>query len=280
MEDKAHSPPPGFDASLVSAALDKALSIDRPTPVFGIVGLQGSGKSTLAAQIAALAGSRGLDVAVLSLDDFYLGRNERLRLSREVHPLLATRGPAGTHDVGLALETMAKLQQGRQVALPRFDKLADDRLPPSRWPLTRGRCDLVILEGWFLKTPPQHEGELAEPLNALERSEDVEGRWRRFCNTALAREYPALWALIDALWFLQGPGFDVVPEWRWQQERSLQAADPARQAMTRPQVERFVQFFERLSRQALKTLPAIAERTIQLDQDRHPWQGQVTGPRT
>jgi D-glycerate 3-kinase len=38
--------------------------------------------------------------------------------------------------------------------------------------------------------------------------------------------------------------------------------------MTRPQIERFVQFFERVSRQALRTLPAIAERTVRLDAQR------------
>jgi D-glycerate 3-kinase len=40
--------------------------------------------------------------------------------------------------------------------------------------------------------------------------------------------------------------------------------------MDRAQVARFVQLFERVSRQALRTLPAIAERTIQLDAQRRP----------
>jgi hypothetical protein len=31
-----------------------------------------------------------------------------------------------------------------------------------------------------------------------------------------------------------------------------------------------VQFFERTSRQALETLPGIAERTIRIDEDRGP----------
>jgi D-glycerate 3-kinase len=40
--------------------------------------------------------------------------------------------------------------------------------------------------------------------------------------------------------------------------------------MTHPQVMHFVQFFERVSRQAMRTLPAIADRTIRLDAERHP----------
>lgn len=268
MADHAHAPTPGFDASLVAAALEAALSVVKPTPVFGIVGLQGSGKSTLAAQVASLAASKGLEVAVVSLDDFYLRRQDRLELSREVHPLLATRGPPGTHDMALALETMTALREGVRTALPRFDKLADDRTPVPDWPNTRGRCDLVILEGWFLKTPPQQDAELYEPVNALEREEDTQGIWRRYCNEALATRYPALWDTVDTTWFLQGPGFEVVPEWRWQQEQCLQSAQPDRIAMSRAQVERFVQFFERVSRQALKTLPAIAEQTLRLDSQR------------
>jgi D-glycerate 3-kinase len=264
----------GFDQPLVAGALEAALSLPQRVPVFAIAGLQGTGKSTLAAQLAGLAQARGRRVAVLSIDDFYLTRAERERLARDVHPLLANRGPPGTHDLGLATETLDRLLAGERTALPRFDKLADERAPTMQWPTVESRCDLVLLEGWFLKTPAQSADELRAPINALERDEDRDGSWRGWCNAALARDYPALWQRIDALWWLQGPGFEVVPEWRWQQERSLQAADPqdvgGRTGMDRAQVARFVQLFERVSRQALRTLPAIAERTIRLDAQRRP----------
>lgn len=265
-----HASPDGFEESLVSTALDAARSLPGPTPVFAIAGLQGSGKSTLASQISAFAGARGHPVAVLSIDDFYLRKDQRLQLAREVHPLLATRGPPGTHDLGLALETIQSLRDGRPTRLPRFDKLADDREPSARWPVMEQRCDFVLLEGWCLKTPPQNQDDLLQPINALERDEDSDGSWRRWCNAALANHYPRLWQTIDALWFLQGPDFDVVPGWRWQQEQSLQASDPQRAAMSRAQVERFVQLFERVSRQALRTLPGIADKTIVLDAQRRP----------
>ena len=277
MAEPAHASPPGFDGTLVASALDETLAARGRTPVLGVAGLQGSGKSTLAAQVAALGRLRGLNVAVVSLDDFYLGRAQRRQLAREVHPLLATRGPPGTHDLPLALATMACLRDGVGVALPRFDKLGDDLAPRAQWPQIEGRCDLVILEGWFLRTPPQDAAALHEPLNELERQEDPDGRWRHYCNGALARDYPPLWQSIDVLWFLQGPGFDVVPEWRWQQEQALQAAEPSRQAMSRREIERFVQFFERVSRQALRTLPALAARTIVLDRQRNP-AARFTGP--
>ncbi|MCY7354838.1 MAG: kinase [Lysobacter sp.] len=247
--------------------LDDALA--HCARVYGIGGLQGTGKSTLSAQVADLAKTRGLHVEVLSIDDFYLDHDQRLQLARDVHPLLATRGPPGTHDLPLACSVIDALRDGGATQLPRFDKISDRRLPLTQWPRARA-ADLVILEGWFLKTPAERAPALVEPLNAVESDEDIEGVWRLHCNDALGRDYPALWQRIDRLLWLQGPGFEVVPEWRWQQEVTLQAANPDRIAMTRPQVDRFVQFFERVSRQALQTLPHIAERTIQIDADRRP----------
>jgi D-glycerate 3-kinase len=267
MARRTHPPSPaGYAPGFVAAVLDDALA--HGARCHAIAGLQGSGKSTLSAQVAALAATRGLRVVVLSIDDFYLGRRERLALGRRVHPLLATRGPPGSHDVALAIDTVDALREGRAAPLPRFDKIADRRLPPSKWP--RARADVVLFEGWFQKVPAQRADELAVPLNALEREEDPDGTWRRWCNDALGRDYPPLWRRIDRLLFLEGPGFEIVPEWRWQQEATLQAANPHRQAMTRPQVLRFVQFFERVSRQALRTLPAIADRHVRLDAARRP----------
>lgn len=264
----------GFEQTLVTAALEHALSLPQTVPVFAIAGLQGTGKSTFAAQLAGLAQSRGRRVAVLSIDDFYLTRAERERLAHDVHPLLASRGPPGTHDLGLAAETLDGLLAGKRTRLPRFDKLADERAPTAQWPVIEGGCDMIVLEGWFLKTPAQQADELRAPINALERDEDPDGSWRNWCNAALARDYPAWWDRIDALWWLQGPDFEVVRDWRWEQEQTLQAADPGtaggRAGMDRAQVARFVRLFERVSRQALRTLPAIAERTIRLDAQRRP----------
>lgn len=259
----------GFDDAIVGQVLDDALA--HGARIYAIAGLQGSGKSTLATQVSRLGRTRGLRVATLSIDDVYLGRRERQRLAREVHPLLATRGPPGTHEVALACDVLDRLRAGLSARLPRFDKLADTRLPPSRWPVAAD-IDLVLFEGWFLKTPPQTGGELLEPINVVERDEDADGTWRRHCNDALARDYPALWARLDRLLFLQPPGFASVPEWRWQQELALRARTGPRtpRAMTRPQLERFVQLFERVSRQALRCLPGLADMTVRLDERRRP----------
>jgi D-glycerate 3-kinase len=262
--------PDGFPDRLVADALAAARALPAPTPVWAIAGLQGSGKSTLAAQVAARARSEGLRVAVLSLDDLYLTRAQRQRLALDVHPLLATRGPPGTHDAALGCQVLDALRKGEDVVLPRFDKLADDRAHEHAWTQVAGRVDLVLFEGWCLKARPEDDAALATPLNALEREDDADGRWRRYCNEALRRAYPALWSRIDALWFLQPPGFEVVRTWRWQQEQAMAARHPSRTGMDRAQLDRFIQHYERTSRHLLATLPAMAERVVALDAQRRP----------
>lgn len=262
--------PDGFSDTFVAEALAAARARPVRTPVFAISGLQGSGKSTLAAQIAARAEAEGMRVAVLSLDDLYLTRAQRQRLAVEIHPLLATRGPPGTHDVALGCRVLDALKAGENVALPRFDKLADDRVEDAAWIRVQGCVDLVLFEGWCVGATAEAAPALAEPINTLERDEDADGRWRHYCNEALRRDYPALWSRLDALWFLQPPGFDIVRTWRWQQEQALAARDPARRGMDRAQLDRFIQHYERTSRHLLVTLPATADRVIPLDEDRRP----------
>ncbi len=268
----------GFAPAIVTRVLDQALSIAATPPIFGIVGLQGSGKSTLAKQLVAAGKLQGLAVVALSLDDFYLTVRERLALGKHVHPLLSTRGPPGSHDLALACRTLDSLRQlpaasvvtpatieTDSVRLPVFDKLGDRRLPPSRWPVVTSRPDLIIFEGWFLGVPPQAQDALTAPINSLERDEDDDGRWRHYCNAALA-QYAPLWCRIDRLLFLQAPGFDVVPRWRWQQEQAL--AGGKKTALCQEEVARFVLFFERISRHALATLPRLADQVLHLDDQR------------
>lgn len=261
-----------FEAGFVGHVLDDILG--SGARVYGISGPQGCGKSTLAAQLADAAAARGLRLASVSIDDFYLDQAARQALARDAHPLLATRGPPGTHDVGLACATLDALRQG-SADLPRFDKLADRRLPRDAWPRLEG-VDLVVLEGWFLAAPAQAEADLGPPINPLERDEDPDGRWRRWCNAALERDYPPLWSRIDRLLYLQAPGFEVVPGWRWEQEQALRAADPQRRGMDRAGVERFVCHFERVTRHAMREVPAIADLVVPLDARRRP----LTPPRS
>lgn len=238
--------------------------------ILGLSGLQGSGKSTLARVMKAEAESRGWPTDVLTLDDFYYPRSERETLAREVHPLLRTRGVPGTHEIELLLSVLAALPQASEklpVTWPRFDKGRDTRIPPSRWPKVTRAPKLVILEGWALGLRPQLQAALEPPVNALEREEDADCRWRHWVNKQL-RAYQPLWRKLDALIVLQAPSWDVVRRWRGQQEEELLARH-APLAMDASSMVRFLAHFERLSRHALATLPAMADTVVEYDDDRH-----------
>jgi len=238
------------------------------TLIVGLQGSQGSGKSTLAKLLVCLL-SPELSVVTLSLDDFYLTRQQRQRLAEQVHPLLATRGVPGTHDVKLALECIKTLQQqgGKGVCfVPRFDKSRDDRLPESRWQKVQGRVDLIILEGWCLGAEPQTESQLIKPINELEKNEDADGVWRNHVNDRLAAEYQTLFKKIEFLLLLNPPSFEMVYQWRWLQEQKLaQQVDGKNRLMDEVALRRFIQHFERLTRHCLTTLPARADRLFELN---------------
>lgn len=241
-----------------------------PAPVVGVNGAQGSGKSTCSYWLSDhLARNFGLNVAVLSLDDFYLTRAERQTLASTVHPLLATRGVPGTHDVALA---MAKIQElrasrtGQQVMLPSFDKAIDDRRPLQQGTCVDGPVDVILFEGWCVGVPAQTPEALKLPINTLEQDEDPQGDWRRYVNDQLAGEYAQWFGMLDALVLLAVPGWEPVFTWRSQQERETAASNPnGVGVMDDRTLRRFMEHYERLTRHALTVLPDLADVVLSLD---------------
>ena len=256
-----------FDA-LVSLA-EHALASRAGMVVLGLSGAQGSGKSTLAAALRRRMVEQGIATVALSLDDLYYTRTERLRLAELVHPLLATRGVPGTHDAKLGLATLDALARGKAVRLPRFDKARDDRCPDTECDMAPSGTRLVLFEGWCLGARPQPSGKLAAPINSLEADEDDQAIWRNHINAALAHDYAALWARIDAMAMLRAPDFAAVTGWRQQQEHALRAtAGAAPGVMSDDAVARFVAHYERVTRQLLVDLPGRSDLVIELDEVR------------
>jgi D-glycerate 3-kinase len=242
--------------------------------LIGVNGSQGSGKTTMADYLCCvLAAEFGLPTLSLSLDDVYLPRAERQRLAVDVHPLLVTRGVPGTHDVPLLLDTLKALLDSETAvgtALPSFDKSRDDRVPPGQWQQVETVPAIVLLEGWCLGAEAELAEALAEPVNALERDEDDDGRWRHYVNESLAREFPPVYALVDQWLMLQAPSFDCVLQWRREQEHKLadRRGGMTGQMMDDQALERFVAHFERLTRHCLDTLPPRVDYLLQLDDQR------------
>ncbi|MES2294893.1 MAG: kinase [Pseudomonadota bacterium] len=253
------------------AAHIRALVDARPGHVVGICGSQGSGKSTGAGVLRLLLEAGGLRVAALSIDDLYLPKEARAKFADDIHPLLATRGPPGTHDVALGERLLDTLGKPQITAIPRFDKSRDTRSDPSSWEQFQGPADIILFEGWCVGARPQSPEKLADPINALERDSDPDGRWRRYVNDALAGPYQHLFGRIEFLIFLKAPSFEVVAGWRKEQEAKLRArVGNASNVMTDAQIDLFVQYYERLTRFMLTEMPSRADALVTLDADRHP----------
>jgi D-glycerate 3-kinase len=238
--------------------------------VTGLCGTQASGKSTLVASVANLLRAEGLRVAQLSIDDLYLGHAERQQLARTVHPLLATRGVPGTHDIALGLTIFDALAAGQPIELPAFDKAQDDRKSAGSGTVVAPGLQVLLFEGWCVGARPQEAAALVEPVNALERDEDRDGRWRRFANEHLAGDYQQLFARLDELVLLAAPSFEAVLGWRQLQEHKLRdrlqaEGQPLARVMTDAQVARFIAHYERLTRHILAEMPARADVVIPVE---------------
>ena len=241
--------------------------IDRKRPaILGLCGAQGSGKTTIARWTARLLEARGMRTVPLSLDDFYLSRDARERLAKEVHPLLAVRGPPGTHDVPLAGAVIDQLRTRGKVALPRFDKATDTRASRGTWETVASPVDVVLLEGWCVGAVSQGEAALVEPVNDLERDEDPDAVWRTWVNDQLDGPYQFLFARLQDLILLEAPSFEVVAGWRAEQEAKLRARTGA--GMDEAEIARFVAHYERLTRWILTEMPGRADWVVTLDAER------------
>ena len=254
------------DARLLDAVGSLVRRHARPDhiPLIGIAGSQGSGKTTLATAAAA-----GLKAAQFSLDDVYLTKAQREAKGRAVHPLFATRGVPGTHDLGLLSATIADLRaagEGSRTPIPSFNKLADDRRRMADWPVFEGRPEAILVEGWCLGATAQGDEALAVPVNGLEAKQDGQGVWRRAVNEALAGDYARAFDGFDAVLFLRAPGFETVLDWRCEQEMGLLGVEALPEGR-REALHGFVQGFERVTRHMLAG-GVRADVVVQLDEGR------------
>lgn len=239
----------------------------------GINGCQGSGKSTLTDFIAMyLTTQYQLNVVVMSLDDFYYSSKKRKSLAQDIHPLLATRGVPGTHDVVELKKVLNQLKESRTgFSINKFNKATDEPYPEADWDCIEQPADIIIVEGWCWGVKPQTTTQLIAPINELECNHDKTGEWRNYVNQQLKMAYEPLYKKMDFWLALQAPSFDCVYQWRLEQEQKLKDRNVGlanSKIMTPAEILNFTQYFQRLTVQGCNTFVDSADAIFYLDYDR------------
>jgi len=239
----------------------------------GVQGSQGSGKSTIADFLKILIESEfEKHTLVMSIDDFYLTKAERERLSTDVHPLFITRGVPATHDLSLLNDVFDAALGDAEFSVPVFDKSVDDRAPESEFQTITEPVEIVILEGWCVGLSAQTDDKLEQAINDLEANEDQDAVWRSMVNKALENEYKDLFDRLDFQVFLQAPSFECVYDWRLLQEQKMidrlkQQGKDTSGALTESQIIRFISHYQRLTEHALVSMPKQSDCVITLRRD-------------
>ena len=255
----------------LAKVITKKITQSSTPVVIGISGAQGTGKTTLSYILSQLLTKQQFKIAQFSLDDFYLTKNERNLLASQEHPLLCTRGVPGTHDTDMLLTKLDGLlsqTKNQKIKIPKFNKADDERALEGNWSTVKGSVDAIFMDGWFVGATPLDPKMLEDPINELEKTEDITREWRKFINKQLSGNYQKIFSQINFLIFLEAPSFSQIYGWRKLQEEKLRKRSPtAHGLMDNDQLFRFIQHYERLTQHCLAILPELADVIFLLDSD-------------
>ena len=254
---------------LLFAVAQARASAKRPVFV-GIQAPQGGGKTTLVSHVLGLLSEAGLRGTGVSIDDFYLTRQEQLALA-DAHPgnpYLEHRGYPGTHDIDLGVSTLTALaglgpgQSERVARVPVYDKSAHggrgDRAPDAQWRNVASPLDLVFVEGWMFGFSPVVESSIDDdtsknPIACWAGDET----WYRF---------------LDAFVALRAVDPNFVLKWRVEAEEAAKAKGKPGldRAAIEDYVRRFLPAYARYAGAVPADVPADRRLVIGLDELRRP----------
>jgi len=234
---------------------------------FLIAGSQGIGKSTLIKVVKNnIEKYYKKKVLTLSLDDYYLDKNKRLKLSKKIHPLFKTRGVPGTHDIKKLKTHINSFDKFKYpIYIPIFDKLNDDRSDKFR--KEKIKKDILLLEGWCCGCPPVEKKFLNNNINDLEINEDKKYIWRNYFNRHLNNEYKDLFNMFDKIIFFKAPSFKFVLNWRLKQEDMMASKKNNQLKMNKKEVLYFISHYEKVTKWMIKRLPHLAGLVINIDKN-------------
>ena len=232
---------------------------------FLISGSQGIGKSTLVSILKKnLKIFYQKKILVLSLDDYYLKKNQRLNLSKNKHPLLLTRGVPGTHDIKKLIKDVNSFDKSKYpINVPIFDKLTDDRLVKTQ--KISSHQNILILEGWCCGCPPISKNFLYKNMNQLERERYVKKIWRDYFNRELKNNYYQLFKKFEKIIYLEPPSFSFILNWRLKQEKMLARGKSSRFSMNKKEIIEFISYYEKITKWMMKMLPGKANVCLNID---------------
>ena len=231
---------------------------------FLIAGSQGAGKSTLAKIFKlVLENAYKKKVMLLSIDDYYLSKNKRNKLSKNIHPLLITRGVPGTHDIVALKNDIINFQKKKfPIITPKFNKLKDDI--SSKKNIIKN-AEILLLEGWCCGSPSINKKYLFQNINRLETIFDKNKKWRQYYNSQLMKDYKKVFSLFDQQIYIQPPSFSYILKWRYAQEKNNALKSRNKDFMNKKDLQKFIQHYEKLTKWMMKTMPAKADILIKID---------------
>ena len=226
-----------------------------------IAGPQGSGKSSLSKLIKLyLEKFYDKSVIIISMDDFYLSKKQRMQLSKNIHPLFLTRGVPGTHDLGLMNKKIKQiLNKEFPIYLPIFDKVSDTRKKTYKKVL---KADVIIFEGWYAGAQPVNQNYLQKNFNNLEKNKDKNFIWRNSYNKYL-NEYQKIFSKFNYIIYFQFNHWDHVVNWKYKQE--LELRDKKKDLALKKYLKEFVQYYEKVSKWMHLKVPKYCNILIKLD---------------
>ena len=231
---------------------------------FMLSGSQGSGKSTLGKLLKLVIEKYyKKKVMLLSIDDYYLSKSQRLKLSKNIHPLLITRGVPGTHNIkDLTKHVLDFKKQKFPIIAPTFNKLKDDISNRKKVIKT---AEILLLEGWCCGSKSISKKYLFKNINSLEKTFDKNNIWRNYYNSKLRNEYKNLFSLFDKQIFIQAPTFKNILNWRYAQEKNNAYKTHNKNFMSLSDLKRFIQHYEKLTKWMMQTMPNKADMLIKID---------------
>ena len=232
---------------------------------FLISGSQGIGKSTLIKilkdNIEKYFKKR---ILTLNLDDYYLSKNKREKLSKTKHNLFKTRGVPGTHDVHTLRKNINDFEKSiYPIIIPVFDKLTDNRSNKIR--IEKEKKDILILEGWCCGCPPLEKKYLDRNINELERQEDKDKIWRNHFNRNLDNEYKKIFKIFEKIIFMKASSFKFVLNWRSKQEKMNNSNQKNYSKMSKEEMIYFISHYEKITKWMIKKLPNTADLVININ---------------